>query len=99
VFLIQIKYEQECNRCELLQARLVDLEQDLVNRKQQSKILGQLQIDVKRLHSAFHALEVCLHNKRHIYSFSFTFYFIQVENTQLNTQLSLIRQNSLPIQD
>lgn len=54
----KIKYERECNRCESLQARIIELEQELLNRKHQSKILGQLQTDVKRLHSAFDALEV-----------------------------------------
>ncbi len=54
----QIKYERECSRCELLQTRIIQLEQELINRKQQSKILGKLQTDVKRLHSAFDALEV-----------------------------------------
>jgi len=53
-----MKYERECNRCELLQTRIIQLEQELLNRKHQSKILGQLQTDVKRLHSAFDALEV-----------------------------------------
>ena len=53
-----MKYERECNRCELLQARIIELEQELLNRKHQSKILGQLQTDIKRLHSAFDALEV-----------------------------------------
>jgi hypothetical protein len=53
-----MKYERECNRCELLQGRIIELEQELLNRKHQSKILGQLQTDVKRLHSAFDALEV-----------------------------------------
>lgn len=54
----KMKYEQECNRGETLQSRIIELEQELVNRKQQSKILGQLQLDVKRLHTAFNALEV-----------------------------------------
>ena len=53
-----MKYEQESNRCESLQNRIIELEQELVHRKQQSKVLGQLQVDVKRLHSAFNALEV-----------------------------------------
>lgn len=68
------KYEQEVNRCETLQNRIVQLEEELVHRKQQSKILGQLQIDVKRLHSAFTALEV--------------------ENTHLHNQLSVVRSSS-----
>ena len=75
---LQMKYEREYSRCELLQTRILQLEQELVNRKQQSKILGQLQTDVKRLHSAFDALEV--------------------ENTQLNAQLSLARNTSLSSQ-
>jgi len=74
----KMKYERECSRCELLQARIVQLEQELFNRKQQSKILGRLQTDVKRLHSAFDALEV--------------------ENTQLNAQLSRARNTSLSSQ-
>jgi hypothetical protein len=53
-----MKYERECNRCELLQTRILGLEQELLHRKHQSKILGQLQTDVKRLNSAFSALEV-----------------------------------------
>ena len=57
-----MKYERECSRCEILQARIVQLEQELFNRKQQSKILGRLQTDVKRLHSAFDALEVNFHH-------------------------------------
>lgn len=60
--LFKTKYEREHNRCELLKARLVQLEQELLNRKNQSKILGQLQTDVQRLHSAFDALEV--HDKK-----------------------------------
>lgn len=56
-----MKYEREYSRCELLQTRIVQLEQELNHRKQQSKILGQLQTDVKRLHSAFDALEVISH--------------------------------------
>ena len=55
-----MRYERECNRCELLKTRILQLEEELFNRKQQSKILGQLQTDVKRLHSAFDALEVIL---------------------------------------
>jgi len=74
----KIKYERECNRCEFLQTRIIELEQELLNRKHQSKILGQLQTDVKRLHSAFDALEV--------------------ENTQLNAQLTLARNTSLSSQ-
>ena len=56
-----MKYEREYSRCELLQTKIVQLEQELFHRKQQSKILGQLQTDVKRLHSAFDALEVNSH--------------------------------------
>ncbi|CAF1300532.1 unnamed protein product [Rotaria sp. Silwood1] len=74
----KIKYERECNLCELLKTRIVELEQELLGRKYQSKILGQLQTDVKRLHSAFDALEV--------------------ENTQLNVQLSLSRNTHLSSQ-
>ncbi|CAF2405159.1 unnamed protein product [Rotaria sp. Silwood2] len=72
------KYERECNRCELLQTRIIELEQELLNRKYQSKILGRLQTDVKRLHSAFDALEV--------------------ENTQLNVQLTFSRNTHLSSQ-
>ncbi|CAF4268051.1 unnamed protein product [Rotaria socialis] len=72
------KYERESNRCEVLQTRIIELEQELLNRKHQSKILGQLKTDVKRLHSAFDALEV--------------------ENTQLNVQLSLARNPHLSSQ-
>ncbi|CAF1443065.1 unnamed protein product [Adineta steineri] len=71
----KMKYERECNRCEVLQTRIIEIEQELLNRKQQSKILGQLQTDVKRLNTAFDALEV--------------------ENTQLNVQLSLARTTHL----
>ena len=71
----KLKYEQECNRCETLQSRIIELEQEIVHRKQQSKVLGQLQLDVKRLHTAFNALEV--------------------ENTQLNAQLSLLRRPTI----
>ncbi|CAF1617101.1 unnamed protein product [Adineta ricciae] len=74
----KMKYERECNRCELLQTRVIELEQELLTRKHQSKILGQLQTDVKRLNTAFDALEV--------------------ENTQLNVQLSLARTNHLSTQ-
>ena len=59
----KVRYERECNRCELLKTRILQLEEELFNRKQQAKILGQLQTDVKRLHSAFDALEVILKNK------------------------------------
>lgn len=57
-YIFQMKYERECNRCELLQTRVIELEQELLTRKHQSKILGQLQTDVKRLNTAFDALEV-----------------------------------------
>ena len=57
-----MKYEREYSRCELLQTRILQLDQELIHRKQQSKILGQLQTDVKRLHSAFDALEVNSHS-------------------------------------
>ena len=67
-----MKYERECNRCELLQARIIELEQELLNRKQQSKILGQLQNDVKRLHSAFNALEVNLTYRESLVIFIFS---------------------------
>jgi hypothetical protein len=66
-----MKYERECNRCELLQARIIELEQELLNRKHQSKILGQLQTDVKRLHSAFDALEVNSNNSQNSFFFLF----------------------------
>ena len=67
-----MKYERECNRCELLQTRVIELEQELLTRKHQSKILGQLQTDVKRLNTAFDALEV-----NHIFSgnIQFVFYY------------------------
>ncbi|UJR26595.1 hypothetical protein I4U23_007915 [Adineta vaga] len=74
----KVKYERECNRCELLQARIIAVERELLNRKYQSKVLGQLQTDVKRLNTAFDSLEV--------------------ENTQLNVQLSLARTNHLSSQ-
>lgn len=53
-----MKYEQELNRSETLQTRIIELERELIHRQQQSKILLQLQSDVKRLHTAFKALEV-----------------------------------------
>ena len=67
-----MKYERECNRCELLQTRVIELEQELLTRKHQSKILGQLQTDVKRLNTAFDALEV-----NHIFcgNIQFVFYY------------------------
>lgn len=54
----KMKYEQELNRSETLQTRIIELERELIHRQQQSKILLQLQSDVKRLHTAFKALEV-----------------------------------------
>lgn len=96
--LCQKKYEQEANRSETLQNRIVQLEEELGHRKQQSKILGQLQIDVKRLHSAFNALEV--RGASLIVQSVFlllSFFFFQVENTHLHNQLSLVHRPSVPI--
>ena len=58
---LKMKYEREHRQREILQNRLAELEKELVNRQQQSKLLAQLQIDIKRLHLAFDALEVIQH--------------------------------------
>jgi hypothetical protein len=58
IYVLKIKYERECRQRELLQNRLIELEKDLLNRQQQSKLLAKLQVDIQRLHSAFDALEV-----------------------------------------
>ncbi len=55
---MKAKYERECHRREILQQKLIELEKELQNRQRQSKLLGQLQTDVERLHLAFNALEV-----------------------------------------
>jgi hypothetical protein len=55
---LKAKYERECHRREILQQNLIELEKELQNKQRQSKLLGQLQTDVERLHLAFNALEV-----------------------------------------
>lgn len=80
-----MKYEREYSRCELLQTRIIQLEQELIHRKQQSKILGQLQTDVKRLHSAFDALEV----KFHHYQLNISLFFSS-SGRKYSTQCSII---------
>ena len=55
---LQMKYEREHRQREILQVRLADMEKELLNRQQQSNLLAQLHIDIKRLHLAFDALEV-----------------------------------------
>ena len=64
----QIKFERECRQREVLQSRLEEMEKELLNRQHQSTLLGQLQVDIKRLHQAFDALEVCVCSFRSIFS-------------------------------
>ena len=87
-----MKYERECHQRDILQSRLFQVEKELANRQQQSKLLGQLQIDIKRLHVAFDALEVSRCIARSLLSHS-----LQAENTQLNAQLSLTRPTSIQL--
>lgn len=94
----KIKYERECRQRDLLQSRVLELEKELISRKHQSKLLTQLQIDVKRLHLAFAALEVRRKTKPNLFSFSFIdridLFFLQAENIELNAELSLVQSDS-----
>ncbi len=81
---MKAKYERECHRRELLQKKLLELEKDLQNKQCQSKLLGQLQTDVERLHLAFNALEVKSNNKNEIYLILFRFRRRKILNLMLN---------------
>ena len=91
-----MKYERECHQRDILQTRLFQMEKELANRQQQSKLLGQLQIDIKRLHVAFDALEVRQRIPAVVRSLLSPL-LLQAENTQLNAQLSLARPTSVQL--